>query len=102
MDEWGLLRDPAATGVAGVLGTALLGWLGQRLVGRAALEQAMRDTFKELLSQLRQELKVALTERDKARDENVELQATIEELRTTISALELRVAGAVLPRAPQA
>jgi predicted aminopeptidase len=102
-------NDPAVTGLAGVIGTAALAWLGQRLVGKAAIQSAVAltyekqtATFKELLDQLRQELRVALNERDEARQQASERAAQIEELRRTISALELRIAQAVLPRPPSA
>ncbi|WCA46446.1 hypothetical protein [Caulobacter phage RapA] len=47
----------------------------------------MNQGFKELMEQMRQELKVALRERDDARAECDTHQATIEELRRTIAAL---------------
>lgn len=94
-----MFQNPAATGFAGVLGTAVLAWLGQRLVGKAAIQTAINASFKEVMDQLRQELRVAIQERDAARAQAAERQAQIEELRATISALELRVAAAPLPRA---
>ncbi|QNH91689.1 hypothetical protein SR18_gp038c [Caulobacter phage SR18] len=81
------LQDPVLTGLAGVLGTGFLAWLGQRLVGKAAIQTAVNQGFKELMEQMRQELKVALRERDDARAECDTHQATIEELRRTIAAL---------------
>lgn len=86
-----LLANPTATGGMGVIATAVLGWLGTRLLGKPAIETAIRETFKELLDQLRHELRMAIRERDEARAESAERQATIEELRHTISALELRL-----------
>lgn len=91
--------------VAGVIVTAILTWLGTRLVGKAALENAVTATIKEVLEQLRTELRVALKERDTARQERDDARAVakvqeerIEELVHTIAALELRIASATLPR----
>lgn len=88
-----LATNPAATGLAGALGTAALAWLGQRLVGKAAIQEAINASFHELMDQLRRELRVALKERDEARAKAAECEARIEELTATISALEVRVAA---------
>lgn len=93
-----LLANPTTAGGLGVVVTAVLGWLGTRLLGKPAIETAIRDTFKELLDQLRHELRMAIKERDEARDEASDLRARVEELQATIAALELRVARASLPR----
>lgn len=85
------LHNPTVTGALGVLGTALLGWLGQRMVGKAAIQEAINASFREVMDQLRRELKVALKERDEARAKNTEHEAHIEELQRTISVLEQRV-----------
>lgn len=92
-----IVHDPASAGLLGAAITAALAWLGQRVIGKAALETALTATAKELLDQLRTELKVALRERDAARAESADLRTHIEELEKTISALELRV-GSTLPR----
>lgn len=94
-----LLTNPAASGLAGALGTAALAWLGQRLVGKAAIQEAINKSFHELMDQLRQELRVAIRERDEARRHLAEAEARVEELTATISALEVRIASCtVLPR----
>lgn len=96
----GFPTDATTVGVLASLAGAVLAWLGARLVGKAALENALTATAKELLEQLRTELRMALRERDTARADNVELRSRIEEMERTIDALELRVAGSFLPRRP--
>lgn len=88
-------QDPVMTGLAGVLGTGFLAWLGQRLVGKAAIQTAVNQGFKDLMDQMRQELKAAIGERDEARRECAAHEATIEELRRTIHALEAQAAANV-------
>lgn len=89
--ETGLLHDPASAGLLGVVATAALAWLGNRLVGKAAIQTAINASFKDLMDQLRQELRVALRERDTARDE-------VEALKKVIDALEARLTAANQPR----
>lgn len=79
------MHDPATVGVLATVVTAGLAWLGQRLVGKAAIQEAINRSFHELMEQLRAELRVALNERDVAR-------ATVDELRATIAVLEARTA----------
>jgi BMFP domain-containing protein YqiC len=87
----GLLHDPASAGVLSAAATAALAWLGNRLVGKAAIQTAINASFKDLMDQLRQELRVALRERDTARDE-------VEALKKVIDALEARLTAANQPR----
>lgn len=84
MSEGLNLHDPATASTVTAVTVAALAWLGQRLVGKAAIQEAINKGFHELLEQLRQELRVALTERDAAR-------GTVEELRATIGVLEARL-----------
>jgi ribosomal protein L29 len=87
------LHDPATVSIATALATAGLAWLGQRLVGKAAIQEAINESFHELMGQLRQELREALRERDQARTVVAERDAKIEELRRTIAVLQARIAA---------
>jgi hypothetical protein len=80
--------DPAVIGVGSALGTAFLAWLGNRLVGKAAIQTAINSSFKELMDQLRQELKETAAERDAARADNLHLQAEIRQKDAIISGFE--------------
>lgn len=93
-----VLHDPVTVGIGSAVITGGLAWLGQRLVGKAAIQEAVNEGFRDLIGSLRQELRVAYRERDHARSENTELKLKIEELERLVDALELRVAGSVLPR----
>lgn len=88
------MHDPVAAGTATGLGVAVLAWLGNRMLGKAAIQAAINASFHEIMDQLRVELRVALQERDKERGKNLVLQVKIEELQRTIAALELRLVAA--------
>lgn len=74
------MSDNVTTGaIAGAVGlvSAFLTWLGQAAVNRATVETAINNTVKELLEQLRQELRVAIRERDDARSDEEEIRRTL-------------------------
>jgi hypothetical protein len=94
--------DPVVVGFGSALSTAFLAWLGTRLVGKAAIQSAVNQTFheqtaifKELLDQVRIELKesiLALRDSDQAlnaaRTENMHLQAEIRQKDAIIAGFE--------------
>jgi hypothetical protein len=95
MADGGLHLDPVAVGIGSSLGTALLAWLGQRLVGKAAIQTAVSQTyasqtaiFKELLDQLRIELKEAAAELHTARTLNMRYEAEIRQKDAIIQGFE--------------
>jgi len=73
-----LFQNPAITGLAGVLGTGALAWLGNRLVGKAAIQTAINVSFHEVMDQMRLELKAALNQRDTLKLKILELETHIE------------------------
>jgi hypothetical protein len=86
--DGGFNIDPATAAIGSSIGTAFLAWLGNRLVGKAAIQTAINASFKELMDQMRQELKDALTERDEARGENAHLKAEIRQKDAIIAGFE--------------
>lgn len=97
-----LFQNPALTGLAGVIGTGALAWLGNRLVGKAAIQTAINASFHEVMDQMRTELKAALRQRDaleleidrlerhleaeatRGREERATLRAEVESLRAAL------------------
>lgn len=73
-----LLSNPALTGLAGAIGTGALAWLGNRLVGKAAIQTAINASFHEVMDQMRTELKAALRQRDLLEAEITRLEDHIE------------------------
>lgn len=58
-EVWGPLLGAAATAI----GAALL-WMAQRLLGKAAVQTSLNQGFKELMEQMRTELREACHQRD--------------------------------------
>jgi hypothetical protein len=87
--------DPALVGFGSAMATAVLAWLGNRLVGKAAIQTAVNQTFheqtaifKELLDQLRQELKDTDAALNTERAENMLLRAEIRQKDAIIAGFE--------------
>ena len=87
--------DAPTAAIASAAVTGFLAWLGNRLVGRAAIRTAVAVEFKEqiagfkeLLEQYRQALKLAVTERDEARAEALSLAAEIRQKDAIIAGFE--------------
>ena len=87
--------DAPTAAIASAAVTSFLAWLGNRLVGHAAIRTAVSVEFKEqivgfkeLLEQYRQALKVALAERDEARAEALTLAAEIRQKNAIIAGFE--------------
>lgn len=105
---------PVLGAVATAVGAALI-WLAQRLLGKAAVQQAVNAGFMALMEQTREELKASREQRDEyAQDLAHEraqrvaaeqsLRGEIDNLRAVIRGLErlLREHGIPLPPRPQA
>lgn len=92
--------DTVMVGVASSLVTAVLAWLGNRLVGKAAIQTAVTGAFKEVMDQMRQELRIALRERDEARHRQLELEGEIRQLKAINEALERVIVQHQLPLPP--
>ena len=95
MADGGLHIDAATGALAGGVTTAFLAWLGQRLVGRAAIQTAVAVTFekqtaiwKDLVDQLRQELRETSAEREEARSEAASLRAELRQKDAIIAGFE--------------
>jgi len=98
-----LFANPALTGLAGVLGTGALAWLGNRLVGKAAIQTAINASFHEVMNQMRTELKAALNQRDtlEAEIERLEEHMASEAARGRVERESLRAEVASLRAALQ-
>ena len=80
--------DAPTAAAASSVGTAFLVWLGNRLVGKAAIQTAINASFKELMDQMRKELKDALSERDDARSQVMSLEAEMRQKDAIIAGFE--------------
>lgn len=87
-DGGGFSLDAPTAAAASSIGTALLVWLGNRLVGKAAIQTAINASFKELMDQMRTELREALHERDEARGQVLSLEAEIRQKDAIIAGFE--------------
>jgi hypothetical protein len=80
--------DPGAAALGGAIVTAGLAWLGNRMLGKAAIQAAVNAGFKELMDQMRLELKAALRAQAETEVKNVELEGEVRQLQAVIDGMD--------------
>lgn len=88
MADGGIQLDATTGALAGSIGTALLAWLGNRLVGKAAIQTAINAAFKESMDQMRLDLRDERAENARLQTETLRLLAEIRQKDAIIAGFE--------------